>query len=436
MANIGFKSTAYIFRPIIKLILLGVKSIFTKVAFFVFKRQLWLKNKIKRKGIEKKSERFILVFTNRYIVHLLIIVISFIVSTSNIMAFENQENYGRNAMIYDLVGLDNIEILEDEVLSVNTPQIYSYLPQGVALENNPYTESQKIEDQIYQDQYDDQESSLQGGIALVKPELVSTEEAKITRKSVREHQIQSGENIGSIAAQYGISVNTLLWANNLSGNSIIKPGQNLVIPPTSGVLHKIVRGDTLIKIANKYEADIEQIKNFNNIDENDALAAGDTIMIPGGRIIYTPKPRTYVNTPTPTQTQPAPNYSIPNVAAGGKMYWPSSCSRISQYYRGWLHTGVDIACGYGKEIRAAEAGKVSRVQYITYGYGYNVIIDHGGGKQTLYAHLSRIYVENGQSVKKGEVIALEGSTGRSTGPHLHFEVIINGNRLNPLNYLR
>lgn len=118
------------------------------------------------------------------------------------------------------------------------------------------------------------------------------------------------------------------------------------------------------------------------------------------------------------------------------MLWPIGCSRITQYFKGWIHTGVDIACPYGTAIVAAADGVVSRVQYLNYGYGYNVIIDHGGGKKTLYAHNSSISVVVGQSVSQGEVIAKEGSTGRSTGPHLHFEVIINGQKVNPLSYIR
>ena len=207
----------------------------------------------------------------------------------------------------------------------------------------------------------------------------------------------------------------------------IKPRQKLTIPPVTGVLHKVKKGDTVDSLAKKYDAEEKDIKTFNTL--GDSLAVGETVMIPNGRIIYTQTPRNYVRS-----TEGA--YETPVVASGGKMYYPNSCRKISQYYRGWIHTGVDMNCPWGSAIRAADSGVVTRVQYLRYGYGYNVIIDHGGGKQTLYGHLSQINVSKGQSVSKGQVIALEGSTGRSTGPHLHFEVIINGSRVNPLNYIR
>jgi murein DD-endopeptidase MepM/ murein hydrolase activator NlpD len=116
------------------------------------------------------------------------------------------------------------------------------------------------------------------------------------------------------------------------------------------------------------------------------------------------------------------------------MAWPTQGHRITQYYS-WRHHGLDIANKTGTPLYSSDAG---RVQYAGWsnGYGNNVIIDHGGGKQTRYAHLSKFYCNTGDSVAKGETIGAMGNTGWSTGPHLHFEVIINGTKYNPLNYIR
>jgi len=352
------------------------------------------------------------------------------IATSNILAYENREDYGRNALINNLVDLGNADTLEEDT-SVNAGevQVYSYLEKSAQIESGAFTANQEREEEIYQQQLE-AAINTQGELTLFKPELASTEAAKITRTSIQKYKVASGDSLGSIATKFNLNVNTLLWANKLTARTLIKPGQELMIPPTNGVIHLVKRGDTLAKIAKAYSASTEEIKEFNNINSDKYLVVGETIMVPGGRIIYTPAPR------VAAPTRYAEN--IPNLpaATGGKMYWPSSCYRISQYFRNWRHTGVDIACPYGTSIRAAESGVVNRVQYGRTGYGYNIIIAHGGGKQTLYGHLSRIDVEPGQSVEKGEVIGLEGSTGRSTGPHLHFEVRINGSRVNPLNYIR
>ena len=116
------------------------------------------------------------------------------------------------------------------------------------------------------------------------------------------------------------------------------------------------------------------------------------------------------------------------------MNWPTVGHRITQYYS-WRHRAVDIANKTGTSIYAADAGTINVVGWGK-GYGNQIVINHGGGKKTRYAHLSKFYVKRGQKVGKGETIAAMGSTGWSTGPHVHFEVIINGKKYNPLNYTK
>lgn len=404
-------------------------TIFKTIVLPNFGRYLWIKSRVSKKT-SNKAERLIYTLTNKYVIHLIIIVIALGVTTSNILAYESKDNYGRDAIIYEIIGLEDLEVIEDSVTAANDPKIYSYLGDSFQVESDIFSESQKREEELYLDQYKTDISTTEGELALIKPELASTESAKITRTSTKKYTIQEGDVISIIASQFGVSVNTILWANNLSSSSYIKPGQEILIPPTTGVLHTVQKGDTLSSIAKKYDSSESKIKSFNNID-NDLLVVGESVMVPDGRIVYTYAPRTYT-----APSVPAPAYSAPTTASSNGMIWPSSCRRITQYYKGWLHTGVDIACGMSKQVKAAADGVVSRVQYGSTGYGYNVIINHGGGKETLYGHASWIYVEVGQTVKQGEVIMLEGSTGRSTGPHVHFEVRLNGNRVNPLNYIR
>lgn len=394
-------------------------------------RYLVIKNKLSKKTSDWRG-KIALFFTNRYIVHIIIIVLMIGVTGSNINAYENRDDYGQGALIYRLVGVENYDTGNDVITTSEQATPHSYTEDTAQLYSKLYTESQEQEEKIYREQYQNELATTQGGSALLKPDLANTEAAKQTRNSIQEYTVENNDTIGLIASKFNISVNTILWANNLTVQSFIKPGQKLIIPPTSGVIHKVVSGDTITKLASKYDADVARIIDFNDLDKNAGLIAGDLLIIPDGRIIYTAKPRSTQSLVTVTLPVSTPSSS----SSGGKMLWPSSCRYISQYYRGWIHTGLDIACNLGTNIYAADTGVVSVAQYNRGGYGYYVIINHDDGKQTLYGHLSRILVEPGQTVARGQVIGLEGSTGRSTGPHLHFEVRIGGSRLNPLNYIR
>ena len=377
-----------------------------------------------------------LAIANKYTIYFVIFFITASVLIGNISPATSGEDYGQDALIYKVLSINNNDFIEDTYNPANDSKVFSYLGESLRVESDLFTESQREEEDVYNEQYQNELAMDIGGSNLTKPDLVGTQEAKIGSKSIKEYVVAEGDSIGKIATKFNISINTILWANNLAATSYIKPNQKLVIPPISGVLHKIAKGDTVAKIASKYDASQNTILSYNNLEEK-GLIAGQTIMVPGGRVIYTAKPRSTVassGSKSGTQTYKVDDSTI--TSSGGKMLWPSSCQRISQYFRGWLHTGVDIACPSGTSIKAAEGGVVSRVQYGRTGYGYNVIINHGNGKQTLYGHMSRIDVEAGDKVAKGQQIGLEGSTGRSTGPHLHFEVRINGSTVNPLSYIR
>ncbi|MEI6288166.1 MAG: M23 family metallopeptidase [bacterium] len=387
-----------------------------------------IKNFIKKRTSNLR-EKIIFILTNQYIIHIIIIVVASLVAFNNLFAKTKVEDYGQTTLIYKVIGVENNETLEDTAASSPQNQIYSYLGESANLSSKDLTETSPTDTD-----YGLPNTTVNNGGALIKPEMPNTEVAKAGGKTIQEYTVLDGDAIGLIANKFGITVNTILWANNLSFQSIIKPGQKLLIPPTSGILHKIQRGDTLNKIAKLYDADISKITDFNNLTDDSTLTAGEQLMVPGGRIVYTPRPRAYT-APT-TATGSNKNTTITDSSSGSKMIWPSSCHYISQYFKGWLHTGVDIACDWGTPVHAAGGGTVISVVYGRTGYGYHVIVDNGNGRQTLYGHLSSIYVKQGQEIDRGETIGLEGSTGRSTGPHLHFEVRVGGSRVNPLNYIR
>lgn len=254
-----------------------------------------------------------------------------------------------------------------------------------------------------------------------------------------DYQVQTGDTIGAIADKFGVSTETILWANSLNEKSTIKPGETLKILPVTGVVHTVKKGETIFSIAKRYGLDGESGAQavvdypFNEFmdDEKFTLAVGQNIVIPGGVKPEEKKP----TSPTATMArQLTPNAGA--VSATGSFVWPAS-GRITQGYT-FYHRAIDIANTGGGPILAADAGTVVVSGWPdNYGYGNRVVIDHGNGFVTLYAHLSRLRVEVGQTVNRGDIIGDMGSTGRSTGTHLHFEVRRNGGGLeNPLNYLQ
>ena len=242
------------------------------------------------------------------------------------------------------------------------------------------------------------------------------------------YTVQPGDNASIIADRFGVSIETILWNNgNLEDNpDYLDLGDVLTILPVSGVYHTVAEGDTLESIAEQYKAGIDDITNYegNYLQEPYDITVGQKLIVPGGRKPY--KVRHVVAWDGP----------IPEGAKRGTgiFGWPMS-GWISQRYHEY-HPAVDIAGPSGTPIKAADSGYVAVVGRSDTGYGRYVLVDHGNGFQTLYAHFSVIFVEVGQSVGKGQTIGLCGSTGKSTGPHVHFEVKLNGVRRNPLLYLK
>lgn len=277
---------------------------------------------------------------------------------------------------------------------------------------------------------------------VFKPELLGlnlnttdSNETTVTRQEIIYYTVQNGDTVSTISRRFGITVNTILWANNLSAYSLIRAGDRLTILPSSGVLYTVKKGDTLARIAQTYGVELEKILDCNSLGNN--LAIGQKIIIPGAKKIETAVAKSTSNTSYTGISVIKDLIKAPtSKVSGNKMAWPTVGHRITQYFS-WRHNGVDIANKIGTPIYAADSGTViiSQGGY-NGGYGNTIVIDHGGGKRTRYGHASKLLVKVGDKVEKGQTIMLMGSTGRSTGSHLHFEVLINGIRYNPLNYIK
>ncbi len=262
------------------------------------------------------------------------------------------------------------------------------------------------------------------------------------REKVETYQIGAGDSVFSIAQTYHLQPETVLWANydTLNDNpDMISPGDTLNIPPVDGVYYQWQASDTVDGVAAKFGAQAIDVLSWpgNHLDmTNPQIAAGTYIMIPGGhrefRSWVVPTiPRGAAGVNTTIYGPGACDTSQGGLGGTGTFVWPVSSHAISgnDYWSG--HLGIDAAAGMGSPVYASDSGVVVYAGVIGGGYGNMVMIDHGNGYQTLYAHLSSIAIRCGQSVAQGQVIAYAGSTGNSTGPHLHFEVRYMGGFINP-----
>lgn len=256
---------------------------------------------------------------------------------------------------------------------------------------------------------------------------LDTQISSKVRDSIIEYQVQNGDTVTSIANKFGISTNTIKWQNNLTSDKV-KIGQTLKILPVTGVAHTVVKGDTVYSIAKKYDAEAQAIVDFpfNTFtnDETFELAIGQTVIVPDGVM---PAAQAVARV-----RQMTPNAGA--VTASGKFVWPTQ-GVLTQYFS-WYHPGLDIANPSSPLVVAADSGKVVYAGWDNSGYGNMVLIDHGNGFRTRYGHLSQIMVISGQTVSKGQNIGRMGNTGHSTGTHTHFELYLNGVRVNPLSYLK
>ena len=225
------------------------------------------------------------------------------------------------------------------------------------------------------------------------------------------YTVQPGDTPSAVAERFGISLQTLLWANNLRSAGMIKIGDELIILPVTGVQYEVKRGDTLEGIAKKFKGDAGEIMSFNGLAIGEALQAGQIVIIPDGELSAPPSPK------------PAASFrftALPEHA--GYYIRPIIGGRRSRGIHGY--NGVDLANSLGEPVLASADGTVivARSTGWNGGYGKYIVITHPNSTQTLYAHLNSLHVSVGQSVSQGAQIGTLGSTGNSTGPHIHFEI--------------
>ncbi len=274
------------------------------------------------------------------------------------------------------------------------------------------------------------ESSEQKESVLEGEEVFATKISDKPRDKVITYHVQKGDTLSTIADKFGLSKDTIKWSNDLSGENL-SIDQELKILPVTGIAHKVLPGDTVYTIAKKYNTDAQKIADFPFNEfadaETFALVSGQMLIVPDG---IKPSEQPFIKRQVYLAQGPIP------VASGGYTY--PVRGGISQFYS-WYHPGLDITSPIGTPLVAAHSGTVISVSVGTYdgGYGTNVWLSNGDGVESHYAHMSGVNVSAGQRVVGGQtIVGWIGMTGRTTGPHIHFEMRRNGAYVNPLGYIQ
>jgi murein DD-endopeptidase MepM/ murein hydrolase activator NlpD len=268
--------------------------------------------------------------------------------------------------------------------------------------------------------------------AIRKSVKVTDAQAAPEKKpAVVRHVVKSGETLWDIAKAHGVDVDTVLACNNLSNANKLKIGQELKVLTVKGVLHTVRQGESLWDIAKSYKVDVGKIIQANSLANPERLQPKQELVVPGA------KPKAAVARSQSGSTAQKSRALVVKGRLQRSFEWPVRGRISSRFGPRWgrMHEGLDIAVNTGTPVRAAAPGKVTFVGW-SGNYGYLVKVDHGNGVETRYAHNSRLLAKVGNRVTAGQVLARSGNTGRSTGPHVHFEIRLNGRAYNPLDYLR
>lgn len=399
---------------------------------------------------------FFLVFANRYVFHgvvaaLCLVTIATQLQTRSASALDA----GQRSLLYALV-TGGRESLVEETVQPELLQKDAHYLAAASLDPIPDVD---FDYDLYDEPAD---LAVPGTIALLpgaeEPGVPGEPTVRAPRTGIETYTVQPGDTISTIAHRFGVDIGTVIWANGLTTRSVIRPGTTLKILPVSGVLHTVKQGDTLSRIAQRYGSAVDKILETNRLASAESLRLGEELIVPGG----TPPAAAPVASRATAATRPdvpinriagkaldiyqeitgkADGRAVPEDLQEDeekpktKLLWPVPGRVITQYF-GWRHTGLDIDGDYTDAIYASEDGVVDVAGWNSGGYGLQVVVNHGNGMKTRYAHASKLFVKPGETVKRGQVMAMVGTTGRSTGTHIHFEVIINGKVVNPLAYTK
>lgn len=484
----GLKAGVRVLKPafrVLGLTLGPVARVFNRfVVLPIYSAFLMAKLRLERTVLSARGFVFF-VFTNRYVSHVLLFLIAVGTVGSQLMTQQaSAQDAGQNSLLYTLVTHGQEDLIEESI----TP--------GLVLADVHYLGPDTIQTMpgIDYDYESSEETPVDLGISgtiAVRPQsefpaaptdepvetVIETPTAPAApvepRKGTETYLVKSGDTVASIAQRYGVNVGTVQWANNLNRASSIKPGDTLRIPAASGVLHSVKRGDTIERLAQLYRVDAKRISESNGLSTRSTLTVGKELLIPDATpqvAVATPAPHPSSATPNTKTTSPKTSTKVaikPDIplsrirnkavdvyqeladekadtrekpanasnSTRSRLLWPTHLRVINQYW-GYQHTGIDIDGDYTDPIYASDDGVVEQAGWNNGGYGLMILIDHGNGFRTRYAHASKMFVKAGDKVKRGQTIAMVGTTGRSTGTHLHYEVYINGRRANPLTYIR
>ncbi len=446
-----------IFAPVGRIILRAL--ILPVYGFIVF-----TKIRIQRLAVPTRGF-FLFLITNRYLLHatiggLTLAIVGLNLQTRNVHA----QDIGERSILFALASDDRFDVLEEPV-HLSAASDSHYLGSGtiVPIPN--------IDFDYHATENDTSVSAIIPGTIVAEPyEPVESEVPikKPKQPGIQTYIVKDNDTLSSIAHRFGVNIGTIVWNNKLNDRAYLQPGDVLRIPPTSGMIITVKLGDTLAKLAKKYHVNAQEIAASNVIADH-SLAIGTFLVIPGlepsdleqtrtqilaQAPVVKPKPiakPTLVailtepgasadeeqhsdETPVATPVTPPPSIDTSDLPSN-RLLWPTSGHSVTQYY-GWQHTGLDIDGDYSSPIYAAADGVVETAGWNSGGYGLMILIDHENGIKTRYGHSSKLFVKAGDVVKRGQVISMVGTTGRSTGTHLHFEVYKNGKRTNPLTWIR
>lgn len=349
----------------------------------------------------------------KYSIHVSIIVLAFAVIFSDLVF---SEKINKSIAWADSSSVRNVDVKKVDIMISYLSQLVPPISIGGGTQNVQFL--------------------IEGSSFLDKPSLPNTIISGLPREKVTTYTVSEGETYWTIAYKFEITADTLKWANeDIEDWENLKPGQELVILPTNGLLYIVEEEDTLAGISSFYGLSKSKIIEQNKLASAEVIP-GQQLVLPGAR-----KYRTYTYAPV---TNAEDDTYIGRILTGtGIFAWPidSTYHYITQYF-GWVtkwykHTGLDLDRRNGTNVYASDRGTVVAAKLgWGGGYGNHIIVDHGNGYQTLYAHLSSVNINVGDDVEQGQIIAVMGSTGYSSGIHLHFEIRQEGTALNPLAYLK